>query len=236
MSQDTGALPTEDTVNMTPVESGGVFGSTFLGEEKERMDFVEGAQAMVRKSAIVLMVLCFVVLVSRTFGGKTKQKMPNPPAVEGQLKSLPKAEKPKEGKVDVLLTPTLAKIRVWKAEKWVTVKELPLNPNLERDSAGIPYNHKEMAQYFEWEEGEKPPAEQVIFVVIQQKSLSLGRDIHTGEVMAGLFTVNFFHCLVEPKSATVVKEDAGTNIVYFRKPKKEEVPKPPPPNPELRKA
>ncbi|OGJ72128.1 hypothetical protein A2454_06655 [Candidatus Peribacteria bacterium RIFOXYC2_FULL_55_14] len=191
---------------------------------------------MVRKTAIVLMALCFVVLVSRTFGDKTKPKVPSPPGFpDGQFKSFPKAEKPKEGKVDVLFTPTAAQIRVWKAQKWVTVKELPMHPNLERDSAGIPYNHKEMAQYFEWEKEEKPPAQQVIFVIIQQKRLSLGRDIHSGEIVAGMFIVNFYHCLVDPKSATVVKEDAGANVVYFRKQKKEEVPKLPP-DAELRKA
>lgn len=187
---------------------------------------------------------CLLIVLSSTTStlakDGTRPKVPRPPSASELAEELLKPENlkqelqepqkpPEEGQVDVLFTPDSATIRVWKAQKWVTVRKLPLNPKACHDGAGIPYNHKEMKQFFEWEEKETPPKKKVTFVVVQQKYHSQGLDPKTGEVMALVFVVNFYHCLVDPNEAKVVKEDFGSNVVYLRKvpgPKEEPESKP----------
>jgi len=194
---------------------------------------------MLRRASIVVMVLCIVSLVTGAFGDKIKQKVPSP-SVEDQLKSLvepgpkvAKPAKPKEDQVDIKFTPSNAEIRIWKNAGWVTVHNQRIDPRLGHEGAGVPYDHAMMAQYFDWKNGEKPPEKKVIFVVIQQSHGWTALDGETGKPIAGMQCTHYYHFLVDPASAKVVKDDAGISQVFFGLPSQKK--QKPPPDPEQRK-
>lgn len=156
---------------------------------------------------------------------------PNPQPPEGPPKV--RAEKqPEDGDVDVVVTPGNAEIRVWKTREkgWVKVKKVELEP-LNTRTAGVPYKHELFGQYFPWGEDEKPPAQEVIFVIIQQTHPIVIADINTKEIKAVGTCTHFMHFLVDPKTAKVIKEFEGANQAFLPppvpKPKKEQ-PKPAP--------
>jgi hypothetical protein len=158
---------------------------------------------------------------------ETRPPQPQPPRAKAIGPA--EAEKPHDdGDIDVHVTPGEAEIRVWRTRTkgWVRVKKVELAPANAR-TAGLPYKHDLFGQYFEWAKGEKPPAQDVIFVIIQQAHPIAVANPKTKIVFFGTCT-HFHHFLVDPKTGKVVKEQEGANQVFgpVPKPPAKEKPKP----------
>lgn len=182
------------------------------------------------KSIVCATVVALLVLPAICSAEETCPPQPQPP--RAQPAGPAEAEKPHEdGDVDVHVTPGEAEIRVWRTQKkgWVRVKKVELD-RMDTRTAGLPYKHDLFGQYFAWEKGEKPPAQKVIFVIIQQAHPIAVANPKTKIVFFGTCT-HFHHFLVDPKTGKVVKEQKGANQAFAPRvqPKPaEEKPKPEP--------
>ena len=135
---------------------------------------------------------------------------------------------PKEGELDMQFTPTNAQIRVWQKQKWITIHNQRIDPGMRPNAAGVLYDHKTMAQYFKWAKSEKEPRKGVYFVLIQQSHGWMAFDGDNKKPIAGFNCMHFYHFIVDPVSAKVVKHHIGNQQSHFEpeKPKQQKPEKP----------
>ena len=182
-----------------------------------------GRTSQMNRFLAVTIVALFVLLPSLVVAkdsipkGKSKQKA-------APANPVP----PKDGDLDMQFTPNNAQIRVWQKAKWVTIHNQRIDPNMRPNAAGVLYDHKAMAQYFKWAKSEKEPRKGVYFVLIQQSHDWMAFDGDNKKPIAGFNCMHFYHFIVDPVSAKVVKHHIGNQQSHFEpeKPKQQKPEKP----------